>query len=166
MPRSPKWSLLSNFPIKILHAFLTSLVHCVLPAYLILFDLTTLVIYVEEHTFLNVLIIQFPPASFTSFLLGSKILSTLFSEASNLYSSLRIKETGILYVNRTPDRQLMSHVFSLEDVITLQRAAVGVLQMTRGICPLKSIVKMNPRALRCTRKTWTRRCNGGDDTAS
>jgi hypothetical protein len=116
MPRSPKWSLLSNFPIKVLHAFLISLVF---PTYLILFDLIAQIIYVE-HKLLNFLIIQFSPASFTSSLLRSKILSTLFSETPNLYFSLRIKETGVPYANRTPDRQLMSHVSLLEQVHLLE----------------------------------------------
>lgn len=81
MPRSPKWSLLSNFPIKVLYAFLIYLVYGVLPTYLSLFDFTALIIYAEKHAVLIFLIIEFSPASFTSSVLGSKILSTLFLES-------------------------------------------------------------------------------------
>jgi hypothetical protein len=49
MPTDPQWSLSFRFPIKIVHAFHSPLVHGTCPTHLVLLALITLIISDEEY---------------------------------------------------------------------------------------------------------------------
>lgn len=85
----------SVFPTKTLYTVLFSLMCVTYRTHLILLHFIALIISVEEHQSLRVSLCYFSQSPVTSSLLGPNVpLSTLFSNALNLYYSL-IQQTKI-----------------------------------------------------------------------
>jgi len=83
----------SDFPSKILHAFLISAMRATYPARLILHNLSTVIMFGEEWKLWNSSLCSLLYSPSTCSLLGRNILlSTLFSNSRSLCSSLRVRD--------------------------------------------------------------------------
>jgi hypothetical protein len=93
MPGSPKWCLLSGLPTKILYKPLFSPIRATCPAYFILLDLITRIIFGDKYRSLSSSLCSLLHSPVVSYLLGPNILlSTRFSNTLSLYSSLSVTD--------------------------------------------------------------------------
>ena len=83
----------SGFPTKTLYALLLSPIRTICPAYLILLDLITRIIYGEAYRSISLSLCSFLHSHVTSSFSGPNILlGTLFSNILNLRSSLNVSD--------------------------------------------------------------------------
>jgi len=101
-PRFSEWIFPSEFPTKLLHAFLTFPLRATFPVNLILLDLITLVTFGEAYRLRSSSLCSLfqHPATFSH--LGPNILlSTFFSNSLNLPSPFRVKNLWNIFISST-----------------------------------------------------------------
>jgi hypothetical protein len=82
---SCKWSLSSDILPKIVYAFFTSLMHAIYPAYLIVQNSITLIIFHEEHKLWNTPLCNILHSQFNSPRVGTGIFNSTCSQITSIY---------------------------------------------------------------------------------